>query len=135
MARAFELGLIGALVALAAAPALAGEAPVAYYPSLGYGQTPPAYAPPRRHERPVFDHQVRVVDGEEAHLPASFFADAGGVGQDEVVWGGGGGYVVGGASAGGYASASASASVHVGVHVGRHGGGPPSHGCGCGGRR
>jgi hypothetical protein len=199
MARAFELGLIGAAIAFAA-PALAGAAPVAYYPSLGYGQTPPpvpAYAPPPRgpeHAPPpeglepprpfdredhwaerrehderhndieADDHAYAGASREEydddsgwrahwrkgpprgpreraadygAHIPDSFFADAGGVGPDEFAWGGGGGgYVIGGASGGAYASAyaSASASAHVSARFGRHGGGHDghvSHGCGC----
>lgn len=46
MARASRLIGLGAALALAAPAAMAGEAPVAFYPSLGYGQIPPAEAPP-----------------------------------------------------------------------------------------
>jgi hypothetical protein len=195
MARAFVLGLISAVAC--AAPALAGSAPVAYYPSLGYGQTPPpaasADAPPRPDHAPPppggfarrpsdrddhwaerrerYERRREFEDGDRAyaasgrevyeddsgwrmrrpegpppgprehaagygeHIPDSFFADTGGVGPDEIAWvGGGGAYVVSGASAGAYASASAyaNAGAHVSVRLGHHGGGGhPSHGCGC----
>ena len=143
MARAFDLGLISVAIAVAA-PAWAGSAPVAYYPSLGYGQTPPpasappapADAPPGRYERQTFRHVERAASGYGERLPDSLFADAGGVGQDEFAWGGSGGYVVGGASGGAYASAAAyaGASAQVGIRLGRHGGGHGGghvSGCGC----
>ncbi len=43
MASAPKLGLIAVVWALSGAAATAGGAPAAYYPSLGYGQTPPVY--------------------------------------------------------------------------------------------
>lgn len=100
----------------------------------------PEAPPPPRPVCPsaaYYDHRF-VQEGE--YIPDTFFADTGGVGPDELEWGGGGGggYVVGGASAGAFAeaSASASANVSVGVRLGRHGGGHHGgghmpHGCGC----
>jgi len=38
---ALKLSVLGAVLALAGSAAIAGGAPAAYYPSLGYGQTPP----------------------------------------------------------------------------------------------
>src|SRR5207248_2402017 len=86
-------------------------------------------------------HRERFAESE--HLPDSFFADAGGVGPDEFMFGGGGGggvVVGGGASAGSFAfaSASARASASIGIHIGRHGGGGHHGGhmgCGCGGHK
>ncbi len=43
MNNALKLGLLAAGLMLAGSTAMAGGAPAAYYPSLGYGQTPPAY--------------------------------------------------------------------------------------------
>ena len=242
--KALMLSLLGAVMALVGSAAIAGSAPVAYYPSLGYGQGAGAYddgpgayddgpqayvdepayvgepargpdrirpapgpccgapppadchcraAPPRppccesarlpppppaaygrergyaderafggehvygevRRDEYDYDsgwhfrriplgpdcncHVQRERFAESERLPDSFFADAGGVGPDDFVFGGGGGggvVVGGGASAGSFAfaSASARASASVNIHVGRHGGG---HGgghmsCGCG---
>lgn len=242
MLSSLKLSALGALLALVGSAAIAGSAPVAYYPSLGYGQgggihevapggyvDDPAYAgepahgdsygppqgyvgepahgpagpccggpppppchcvrqaplppppPPmvyggherggyaeRRFEgehvygevrRDEYDYDSgwrfrRIPLGPDCNcggvrrerfetserLPDSFFADAGGVGPDEFVFGGGGGggvVVGGGASAGSFAfaSASARASASVGIRIGRHGGGGHgghmSHGCGC----
>jgi len=230
------LPLLGAVLALVSSAAVAGSAPVAYYPSLGYGQGAGAYddgpgayddgpayvgepahgpnlirpapgpccgappadchcraAPPRppccdsarlpppppaaygrergysderafggghvygevRRDEYEYDsgwHFRRIPLGPDCNcqvqrerfsqserLPDSFFADTGGVGPDEFMFGGGGGGVVvgGGASAGSFAfaSASARASASVGVRIGRHGGGGHGghmgHGCGC----
>ena len=143
MARASALWVMAA-AALAAPAAMAGSAPVAFYPSLGYGQRPLAHAPLDQGARrpPAPDRYERKAHDEEAErLPGAFFADAGGVGPDEFEWSGG--YVVGGASAGSFAEASARAegSVGVGVRIGRHGegrhgegghgGGHMPTGCGC----
>jgi hypothetical protein len=76
---------------------------------------------------------------EVGYIPASFFADEGGVGPFPVDYGYGGGggyaYAEGGASAGAHASASVEASVAISAYArargrgGRPGGG--GHGCGC----
>jgi hypothetical protein len=225
--KALMLPVLGAIAALIGSAAIAGDAPAAYYPSLGYGQSAPAYddgpaayvdepayvgepahgpdrirpapgpchcslpppSPPQccrpaplpppvamgrergfseehafagggvygevRREEYDYDsgwrfrrlgpvgpdchcvQRERFVESER--LPDSFFADAGGVGPDEFMFGsgGGGGVVVGGGASAGsfaFASASARASASVGVRIGRHGGGHGghmSHGCGC----
>jgi hypothetical protein len=43
---ALKLSAVGAALALVASAALAGDAPAVFYPSLGYGQAPPAYDGP-----------------------------------------------------------------------------------------
>ncbi len=50
MASALKLAVATAVFVLAGSAVNAGSAPAAYYPSLGYGQTPPSYyyAPPDR---------------------------------------------------------------------------------------
>ncbi|MHB8530239.1 MAG: hypothetical protein ACYC8V_12130 [Caulobacteraceae bacterium] len=66
----------------------------------------------------------------EIVLPASFFADAGGVGgfpDMDDGGGGGGGFALAGASAGAHAFASARVSVGVRIQGGSRGG----RGCGC----
>lgn len=75
---------------------------------------------------------------EVGYIPASFFADEGGVGPfpaDYGYGGGGGGYVYGGAEAGAHASASVEASIAISGRFRGHGGGRPpgggGHSCGC----
>ena len=90
------------------------------------------------------DGRAEVDEGVEApvvgYLPVSFFGDAGGVGSYAIDggYGGGGGFVYGGASAGAFAHASASVSASISIHGGFHGGGHGGghhggggHGCGC----
>jgi hypothetical protein len=82
------------------------------------------------------DERVHADDRDGAavgYLPASFFADAGGVGPSGIDYGYGGFvYASGGASAFAGAHVSASASVSVSVGGGFHGhGGGFRHGCGC----
>jgi hypothetical protein len=138
MPRALILAFATAVIAIVPPAAMAGGASAAYYPSLGYGQTPPlAVGPPsrdwrmrgetRRHSGP----HVLYGQLDSERLPDGFFADAGGVGPEVIAGGWSGGYwisVPSGSRAIASARAGASAFVGVRVHVDGHG---PGHGCGC----
>ena len=72
MLSALKLSGLGAALALLGSAAVAGEAPAAYYPSLGYGQSPPIYeVAPGGYvdEPPYFDGPPDGYVGEPAHGP------------------------------------------------------------------
>ena len=78
MANALTLGLIAVALSLGASAALADGAPAAYYPSLGYGQAPPALQ--ARLEPRHDDRRRRHARSAELRLPAGFFTGPSGVG-------------------------------------------------------
>ena len=70
MAGPLKIGPIAAALALCAGAAWAGEAPAAYYPSLGYGQVPPwVYAEAPGHGQVAPDHDRALVYGERPEGP------------------------------------------------------------------
>ncbi len=107
MKSALTIGLLAATLAGSAAVA----APAAYYPSLGYGQSPPParWDVPLRFEAPR-RHRHFAARGD-MRLPATFFIGEGGVGPAYVDsgWSGGRFVVVGDARSSAFASARASA--------------------------
>ncbi len=143
MAKALIIGAVTAALLLAFSAAFAGNAPAAYYPSLGYGQTEPFYddgptldeAPydegydDERYDRSRDDGYARSY-GDEAYeqedldvaLPTTFFADAGGVGPAYLGGGSSGWrvFIQDSGSSRAFAFASARASVRS-----------FSHSCGC----
>jgi hypothetical protein len=140
-ARPVSILAVAALISLALAPFARAGGGSGYPPTVhafpvdavGRGWPERPSWPVERGEPYLFDD-----DGEAAPLPASFFADAGGVGPFAIDGGGSGGgyvYLASGASAFASASARASASASVGVSVrgfgGGHGHGAGGHGCGC----
>ena len=141
MAKALIFGTVAGALSLACSAALAGDAPAAYYPSLGYGQTEPLYDDGPAYDEAPYDEgyddayaedQERAMqfhhdyrdEGEDydVALPTTFFGDAGGVGPAYLGGGAGGWriYVQGSGNSRAFAFASARASARS-----------FSHGCGC----